>query len=826
MNPFSFFRFSILHLGIAIFILCSHSTYAQEGTANYEDSKEELYKIEEIGSQSEKTQQLIRNINTELDGLENTAELDSAKVHTIEKTSYIKNLISEDAVKNLGVKEAGDLKDSLQLIYERLTAMRDVLNKNTTLISNRTREVNTQISRWQQTLNTKEIANLPKPVEKRINSNITDLGSTVKKLNAHNEKLLTTQDEITSIILILDQTRTEFNAELELHRSIIYENKNLPLWKISTLKTDSTSLAQNFKTSLQRKSYTLTSYRSKLNYLIIFWLSCIFVVLTLIFWIRYKYKQRSIEEYKRHKRETPYYGFAALLIGTLLTIIFFADAPPIVINILCLILIAPILSVLPKLWPRIPRKYFTLSVLSILIAVVTNIFSELEIINRMLLLANSILVTIIFVTLLTWINENKRGQRVLPINYTMLIIGILSAVFSLICNLMGNIFLMDIFFAGSITAAFGGILLFSVRKLLNNFINMVVIDRILGDLNIFINSPNIIVQTLKKIVSFLAYSYWVILVANSFVVLEPTYHWLANALSNEWQLGAMTISLGNIVAFIITFVITIYLSRIVRFLLEGEVFIRTKTSRGAAGAILMLFRLVMIAIAFILAMGAADIDISNITIIFGALGVGIGFGLQTIFNNLASGIILAFEQPIKAGDVVQIHSLNLMGEVKEIGIRASIITTFDGADVIVPNGNIISNEMINWTLSSNLRRQELLVGVAYGTNLSLVSEILENVIKEQDGVLKDPNPRVLFSGFGDSSLDFRVLFWTKFEDGLYWKSIIGIAIDNAFKKANITIPFPQRDLHIIPAKPANINNIAPVELNEDLLADNGKNKDN
>jgi potassium efflux system protein len=210
----------------------------------------------------------------------------------------------------------------------------------------------------------------------------------------------------------------------------------------------------------------------------------------------------------------------------------------------------------------------------------------------------------------------------------------------------------------------------------------------------------------------------------------------------------------------------------------------------------MIVRLILITLGFVLAFGAAEIDMSNVAIIFGALGVGIGFGLQNIFNNLVSGLILAFERPIQVGDIIQIASLNLMGEVKDIGIRASVVRTFDGAEVVVPNGNLISNELINWTLSDQRRRQEIIVGVAYGTDINNVLEILNEVISDHENVLKNPAPLIIFAGFGDSSLNFRVLFWTRFDVGLTTKSAVGVAIDEAFKKAGVEIPFPQRDLHL------------------------------
>jgi potassium efflux system protein len=203
----------------------------------------------------------------------------------------------------------------------------------------------------------------------------------------------------------------------------------------------------------------------------------------------------------------------------------------------------------------------------------------------------------------------------------------------------------------------------------------------------------------------------------------------------------------------------------------------------------------VITIGFLLAIAAAGVEMSKLAILLGALGVGIGFGLQNIFNNLISGIILAFERPINEGDVIEVGSQ--LGVVKQIGIRASTIRTWEGAEVIVPNGNLISNELINWTLTDQQRRAELNVGVAYGTDPELVIQILRDCAASHSDIMKDPEPIPIFTAFGSSSLDFRLLFWiTDNERRLMILSDLAVMINAALKKAGITIPFPQQDLHV------------------------------
>jgi small-conductance mechanosensitive channel len=241
--------------------------------------------------------------------------------------------------------------------------------------------------------------------------------------------------------------------------------------------------------------------------------------------------------------------------------------------------------------------------------------------------------------------------------------------------------------------------------------------------------------------------------------------------------------------------LTIWISRVTKIIIEGEIAPRVKMKRGVPGAVTLILRISIITAGFMIAIAVLGVEMDKLAILLGAFGVGIGFGLQNIFNNLVSGIILAFERPIQEGDIIEVGTL--LGTVKEIGIRASVIFTFDGAEVIVPNGNLISNELINWTLTNQTRRIEANVGVKYGTDPDRVLAILNSVAGSDNEVLDDPAPLALFSGFGESSLDFRLLFWIDNADRrLITLSRINVQINRALADAGIEIPFPQRDLHV------------------------------
>jgi small-conductance mechanosensitive channel len=200
---------------------------------------------------------------------------------------------------------------------------------------------------------------------------------------------------------------------------------------------------------------------------------------------------------------------------------------------------------------------------------------------------------------------------------------------------------------------------------------------------------------------------------------------------------------------------------------------------------------------FLFALAATGIELSKLTVVAGGLGVGIGFGLQNIVNNFVSGLVLLFERPLKVGDAVQLQGIDVWGEIRRIGIRASVIRTFDGAEVIVPNGQLISEAVTNWTFSDRRRRVEVAVGVEYGTDAQRVLDLLLQVAGSNERVLAAPPPLALFVGFGASSLDFLLRAWVAdFDEGYTTRSDLTVAIQRALAEADIGVPFPQRDLHL------------------------------
>ena len=210
---------------------------------------------------------------------------------------------------------------------------------------------------------------------------------------------------------------------------------------------------------------------------------------------------------------------------------------------------------------------------------------------------------------------------------------------------------------------------------------------------------------------------------------------------------------------------------------------------------------VLLLVVFFISLNAAGIQLDKLTVLTGAFGVGLGFGMQNIMNNFVSGLILQYERPIRVGDVLEVG--NLSGEIRRIGIRASTMRTFQGAEVIIPNSAFVSGQVINWTLSESRRRVEIPIGVAYGTDPERVIQTLLEIAGTHAEVLREPEPSAVFQGFGDSSLNFLLMFWADQDTHFRLRSDICVRINAALRQAGIDIPFPQREIrvHSVPSPP-------------------------
>ncbi len=288
---------------------------------------------------------------------------------------------------------------------------------------------------------------------------------------------------------------------------------------------------------------------------------------------------------------------------------------------------------------------------------------------------------------------------------------------------------------------------------------------------------------------------WWIRYLNYLGLWEPALAHADTLLSTRYALGSFSTSAGDILAFVATLVVAYLLSALIRFVLQEEVYPRVGVAAGLSYAASSVVHYGILAIAFFLALGLLGVTLTQVTVLAGALGVGIGFGLQSVVNNFVSGLILLFERPVNVGDAIQVG--DLQGRVRRIGIRASIVRTAQGSEVIIPNAQLITGQVTNWTLSDQQRRLDLPVGLSFGAAPTEVIGLLEGVARAHPQVLQDPPPRCLFKGYADSAINFELRAWTDYFTANQVQSDLAAAVYDAVYAAGLSFPFPQREARLL-----------------------------
>lgn len=473
------------------------------------------------------------------------------------------------------------------------------------------------------------------------------------------------------------------------------------------------------------------------------------------------------------------------------------DAPLMVQQVALVLAAVPVLRLLPPSvrrqmdqWPHVITGLFLAERLGFLFLA-----------NTLFYRLSTVALTAVALAAILWLM--RRGHKAVPVAPTRQMRALRAIAWgaaallcaSLAANLFGNVSLAEMLTSAVIGSGYFGLVLYAGVTVITTLLQLLLARQGISRFRLAREHAPPLVQLLIRLLTAAAAVGWAVYAMDRFRVLRSTYAFVAELLSYTLAVGTISISLGNILVFLISVVIAFWAARTIRLVLHDEVLTRMALPRGVGNSIASLTYYLVLLLGLGIALSAAGFQTSQLTIVFGALGVGIGFGLQNVVNNFVSGLILMFERPIQPGDVVDISGTS--GQVREIGMRATRIKTFEGADVIVPNGTLLSEKLTNWTMLDRSRRIEICVGLAYGTDPAQVIALLNGVARQTPGIVADPAPVVLFMGFGASTLDFSLRAWTTdFDRWIDIRSDMLTGMYTALKQAGIEIPFPQRDLHL------------------------------
>ena len=489
---------------------------------------------------------------------------------------------------------------------------------------------------------------------------------------------------------------------------------------------------------------------------------------------------------------------SGLLVGTIAFRFLYFRAPSSVFVLTALLAVPPLFILTPTLARReeLRRPLFTLLLFCTLL-ILSLLFPSPMPWRRLVNLGLTVgflwfLIPFVRGGTLDLLARCERGMRFAPSigRFSAALLGI-----SLLGEVFGFTTLSGLLTSAVLIVGYASLLLLAFVRVLDALIESALTARRSNQVRVVRRHGRLIQQKASYLVHLMGLLLLVFFSARAFDIYDPVYDGALDLLESERTLGSWSFRLEGLLGFFVILYLTRKLTRMTGFILEEELLPRLDLERGVPETVTRLTKYLVFTVGFLFAVGVAGVDMSSVALLASALSVGIGFGLQNVVNNFVSGLILTFERPVRVGDTVEVD--NMVGKVKSIGARSSTIRTFQGSEVILPNADLISNSVINWTRSDPNRRVAIQIGVAYGTSPDRVLELLRSTAMGIREVMIDPGPVTLFTGFGDNSLDFELRVWVNTKhDWVLVASDLRRRIYRRLEAAHIEIPFPQRDLHL------------------------------
>ena len=729
---------------------------------------------------------------------------------------------------NPSLEQIRALDAEWQALERRLASWKSAVQERTAAVDKTITQLNDSLQVWRLTLdsidNPPASANranvapslqdngLPPDLVQRINETIAAIEDTRRDAQERRAKLLSIQSQSSELEGRASSVRDEIRKVRARTLTNLLSRDAPPIWAQQGRIGSPALLFNDGVNSLSAQTAELREYAAgKTERFVLH--GIVFLLITAgLYWARGRVHPFVEKEPKLEKAARIF--SIPIATGLILSIIlsgwFYPQSPQLLTSIIGAAALVPVVFLLRQMVDRPLFIILNALVVFYFVDLLRDVLANQPFTARIVFLAE-MLGGIVF---LTWFLKSKKlssgveasHYRIFEIIRKVVPFVLAIFVFAFIASVLGFVSLANLVGDGVLGGAYLAFVIYTAVQIIRGIIIFALrVPPLSGTLVVKNNRP-IIRERSVRIVRWLAFIVWLLITLNLFSIREPILHFFRDLFSWSATVGTITFSLGSIVLFFVMVWIAVLISRFLRFVLEEDIYPRVGLGGGVSYAVSTMLHYAILVVGFLIAVGVLGVDFTKFALIAGAVGIGIGFGLQNIINNFVSGLILLVERPVKVDDTVQIGEHT--GSLKQIGLRASVLRKVDGSDVIVPNSQLISDEVINWTMSDEKRRIDIPVGVAYGTMPKTVVDLLTPIAAKYTEVLQDPPPRVLFVGLGESSMDFELRVWTGHTEG--WvglRSDLMTEVYNVLTEARVEIPFPQRDLNI-----RNIDAIAAEQL--------------
>ncbi len=781
---------------------------AEAKAAKAEAPPPEVIAIPEIAIRSERVRIILSTIESSLESdpavdaiAKELPELVAADLALLAETNSLLEQGPRQRVLEAFADSWRSARTAMELRNATLTERANALEADIQLLTE-TRET------WRRTAAEAATAKAPESVRERVQETIAAIDSTQRKVERRREVLLDLQSKGVRELALIDKALERIATYRKEVVGQLFLADSRPIWRAMASGDAAGEALTDLVDDAARGERLLADYFERYSGR---WLGLLALFAALV-WLFRSARERS----RRASEQEPELAHAAqvfrlpysaaLLLALTSSFWLFPDAPFLIKQLTALLALFPVLRIVqpmvdPALAPGL-KAFGAFYVMDRL----RDVFSTSPLAEQALFLFEMLA----GMALMAWVlrprrlagvelsEEQSAALRPLGLAARLLLVCF---TFALATGAAGYMQLARLVGGGALISTYAALSFYASLRAADGLLTFALRVRPLRLLHFVNTHRDTVRRRANRLLRWSAAAGWLGVTLNWFGILDGALAVGRAVLAASVSFGSLTLSLGHLVAFGVTVASAFLLSRVLRVLLEEDVYPRVSLGRGVPYAVSSLLHYVILFGGFVLAIFAMGVDLTRVTILAGAFGVGIGFGLQNIVNNFVSGLIMLFERPMKLGDTVQVDDVS--GTVERIGIRSSTLRTAEGAEIVVPNASLISERLTNWTLNNSRRRIDLKLGVAYGTDPQKLLDLLMALARGHREVLAYPAPVALFMGFGENSLDFELRCWTDdFDDWVEIRSRLALDLHRMLGDAGIEVPFPQRVLHLRSEKKA------------------------
>ncbi|HOM11843.1 MAG TPA: mechanosensitive ion channel [Rubrivivax sp.] len=485
---------------------------------------------------------------------------------------------------------------------------------------------------------------------------------------------------------------------------------------------------------------------------------------------------------------------AWLLLVAAIAVVYGLQGPNLRQQLVMLLAWIPVLALLQRRMLNLVGPWSYLSAIFYFLNVVVSLLVGNPLLYRLLLLAlNLLMLLTLAVHLVRARRRGEQGENRFQSGSWRFVAWVACVVLGVaaLSNLVGNISLSAMLVSATLDSSYAALAIYAASKVLVALAQVLLAGPKVARLVERYSSS--LAPALTTVGRVLLIGAWVLFTLQSFRIYRPVSAFAVTVMTTKFQAGELSLSLGSLVSFALATMLAFWLAKTIRQVLAEDILPAMSLPRGVGNSVSSLSYYVVLFLGLLAALAAAGFQVGQLTLVFGALGVGIGFGLQDVVRNFVAGLILMFERPLQRGDTVEVAGM--LGQVRDIGLRATIVTTFEGAEVIVPNGMLLADKMINWTLNGTRRRFDLNISTHYGADPQRTMELLVQIARSCSQIAATPAPACIMTGLAPGELQFNVRAWTKdFGDWIAARTELAMKIRDGLAAAGIEVPRPQREV--------------------------------